>query len=71
MLMLFDSHAKTAAACAAILARSHADLIAIGKPFISNPDLVERLRRDAPLNQWDAASFYAGGAKGYTDYPTL
>lgn len=62
---------KTAAACEAILARGHADLIAIGKPFISNPDLVERLRSGAPLNKWDAATFYGGGAKGYTDYPAL
>ena len=62
---------KTTTACEAVLARGHADLIAIGKPFISNPDLVERLRRDAPLNKWDAASFYGGGEKGYTDYPTL
>jgi N-ethylmaleimide reductase len=62
---------KTSAACEAILARGHADLIAIGKAFISNPDLVERLRSDAPLNKWDAATFYGGGAKGYTDYPAL
>ena len=48
-----------------------ADLIAFGKPFISNPDLVERLKRGAPLNAWDKATFYGGGAKGYTDYPTL
>jgi N-ethylmaleimide reductase len=62
---------KTPAACEAILTRGHADLIAIGKPFIANPDLVERLRRDAPLNKWDTATFYAPGEKGYTDYPTL
>ena len=55
----------------AILARGVADLIAIGKPFIANPDLVERLRRDAPLNKWDPATFYGGGEKGFTDYPTL
>ncbi|WGR98362.1 alkene reductase [Bradyrhizobium sp. ISRA443] len=48
-----------------------ADLIAFGKPFISNPDLVERLKKGAPLNDWDKATFYGGGAKGYTDYPTL
>src|ERR1700758_3007457 len=48
-----------------------ADLIAFGKPFISNPDLVERLKQGAPLNEWDKATFYGGGAKGYTDYPTL
>jgi N-ethylmaleimide reductase len=48
-----------------------ADLIAFGKPFISNPDLVARLKRGAPLNEWDKATFYGGDAKGYTDYPTL
>jgi N-ethylmaleimide reductase len=48
-----------------------ADLIAFGKPFISNPDLVERLKKGAPLNEWDKNTFYGGGAKGYTDYPTL
>jgi len=46
------------------------DLIAFGKPFISNPDLVERLKQGAPLNAFDKATFYGGGAKGYTDYPT-
>src|ERR1700761_4993575 len=48
-----------------------ADLIAFGKPFISNHDLVERLKKGAPLNAWDKNTFYGGGAKGYTDYPTL
>ncbi len=48
-----------------------ADLVAFGRPFIANPDLVERLRRDAPLNAPDKTTFYGGGAKGYTDYPTL
>ena len=54
-----------------VLAANQADLIAFGKPFISNPDLVERLRRGAPLNEPDKATFYGGGAKGYTDYPAL
>ena len=53
------------------LAANAADLIAFGKPFISNPDLVERLKKGAPLNEWDKATFYGGSAKGYTDYPTL
>ncbi|MGA3301785.1 MAG: alkene reductase [Methylovirgula sp.] len=53
------------------LSENRADLIAFGKPFISNPDLVERLRINAPLNPWDQTTFYGGGAKGYTDYPTL
>jgi N-ethylmaleimide reductase len=54
-----------------VLEAGAADLIAFGKPFISNPDLVERLKRGAPLNEWDKATFYGGGAKGYTDYPAL
>ena len=48
-----------------------ADLVAFGKPFIANPDLVERLRTNARLNEPDKTTFYGGGAKGYTDYPTL
>jgi N-ethylmaleimide reductase len=56
---------------AKVLAAGEADLIAFGKPFISNPDLVERFKRGAALNEWDKATFYGGGAKGYTDYPTL
>ena len=48
-----------------------ADLIAFGKLFIANPDLVERLERNAPLNEPDQSTFYGGDAHGYTDYPTL
>jgi N-ethylmaleimide reductase len=51
--------------------RNLADLIAFGRLFISNPDLVERLRLDAPLTQPDRATFFGGGAAGYTDYPPL
>ena len=54
-----------------VLYANAADLIAFGKPFISNPDLVERLKAGAPLNDWDKNTFYGGGAKGYTDYPAL
>ncbi|MDP1621261.1 MAG: alkene reductase [Bacteroidales bacterium] len=47
-----------------------ADLIAFGKPFISNPDLVERMMNDWPLNtDWDFNTFYSADAKGYNDYP--
>ncbi len=53
------------------VASGAADLIAFGKPYIANPDLVARLRRDAPLNTPDQSTFYGGGEKGYTDYPTL
>jgi len=48
-----------------------ADLVAFGKPFIANPDLVKRLRTNAPLNKPDQATFYGGGAEGYTDYEEL
>ena len=47
----------------------HADMVAFGRPFISNPDLVERLRSDLPLAASDKKTYYGGGAKGYTDYP--
>jgi N-ethylmaleimide reductase len=48
-----------------------AELIAFGSGFIANPDLVERLRRDAPWNSPDPATFYSGGDRGYLDYPFL
>ena len=48
-----------------------ADLVAFGKLFISNPDLVERIRANAPLNEWNQKTFYGGAAEGYTDYPAL
>jgi N-ethylmaleimide reductase len=47
-----------------------ADLIAFGKPFISNPDLVHRMINDLPINtNWDFKTFYTPGPEGYTDYP--
>lgn len=45
------------------------DLVAFGRPFIANPDLVERMRNDWPLAEADPASVYGGGEKGYIDYP--
>ncbi|PZN96162.1 MAG: alkene reductase [Hyphomicrobiales bacterium] len=48
-----------------------ADAIAFGRLFIANPDLVERLRRNAPLNTPVVETFYGGDEKGYTDYPAL
>lgn len=48
-----------------------ADLVAFGKAYIANPDLVRRLREGAELNKPDRATFYGGGEKGYTDYPAL
>jgi N-ethylmaleimide reductase len=51
--------------------RDGADLVAFGRPFIANPDLVARLRKGGPFNEGDRSTYYGGGAKGYTDYPTL
>lgn len=48
-----------------------ADLVAFGKLYIANPDLVRRLHDNAPLNTPDKTTFYGGGEKGYTDYPAL
>ncbi|MCU0762825.1 MAG: alkene reductase [Hydrogenophaga sp.] len=48
-----------------------ADLVAFGRPFIANPDLVARLKQGGPFNTPDRATFYGGGAAGYTDYATL
>jgi N-ethylmaleimide reductase len=54
------------------IASGRADLVSFGRPFIANPDLVRRLKEDAPLNAlMDRATLYGGGAHGYTDYVTL
>ena len=53
------------------LAAKKCDLIAVGRPFLANPDLVSRWKTNAPLNAPDFATFYTPGPKGYTDYPTL
>ena len=51
--------------------RNLADLVSFGRLFIANPDLVERLRIGGALNVPDRATFFGGGAAGYTDYPVL
>lgn len=53
------------------VASGRADVVAFGRPFIANPDLVRRLRENAPLNAFDRNTLYGGGAAGYTDYPSL
>lgn len=55
----------------AAIADGAANLVAFGVPFLANPDLPERLRRDAPLNEADQTTFYGGDEHGYTDYSTL
>ena len=54
----------------AALNEGRGDLIAFGRQFLANPDLVTRLERGLPLNAPDFATFYTPGTKGYTDYPT-
>mgnify|MGYP000114259684 FL=1 len=49
----------------------YADVVAFGKPFIANPDLVRRLKEEAPLNELDGSTLYGGGEQGYTTYPAL
>ncbi len=60
----------TASTAEAALARREADLVSFGVLFLANPDLVERFRLGAPLNEPDRLTFYGGDARGYTDYPT-
>jgi N-ethylmaleimide reductase len=55
----------------AAIASGHADCIAFGVPFLANPDLVERFKVDAQLNDADSKTFYGGTEKGYTDYPFM
>lgn len=54
-----------------VLEAGQADLIAFGRPFLANPDLVERMRRRHGLNAPDMETFYTADAKGYTDYPKM
>lgn len=60
-----------AARAEADLAAGKCDLIAVGKPILANPDLVQRWQSGAALNAPDMATFYTPGSKGYTDYPAL
>jgi N-ethylmaleimide reductase len=56
---------------ASAIASGYADLVSFGKPFISMPDLTERMRRGGPYQGVDQATMFGGGVKGYTDYPAL
>lgn len=65
------NEAHTRESAEQLLASGDADAVAFGKLFIANPDLPRRFALNAPLNAPDSATFYAPGAKGYTDYPAL
>jgi N-ethylmaleimide reductase len=56
---------------AGAVATGRADLVSFARPYIANPDLVERFRRGAALAVPDPATFYGGEHRGYTDYPAL
>ena len=51
-----------------VLREGNADLVAVGKPFISNPDLVEKYKNGAAITPWNTDTFYTQGKEGYTDY---
>jgi len=68
---LISAAAYTPATALKAVEDRHVDAVAFGRSFIANPDLVERIRTDSPLNAYDRATFYGGGAEGYTTYPTL
>jgi N-ethylmaleimide reductase len=54
-----------------VLAKEDADLFSMGRPFIANPDLVERLRTGAPLAEAPKQYWYGGGSVGYSDWPLM
>jgi N-ethylmaleimide reductase len=60
-----------AASAEKVLHAKEADLIAFGRPFLANPDLVARMRSGSALNAPDMGTFYTPGEKGYTDYPSM
>jgi N-ethylmaleimide reductase len=53
-----------------LIAEGAADLVAFGRPYIANPDLVQRFAENAPLAEVDWETVYASGSRGYSDYPT-
>ena len=68
--LIFCGH-YTAESTEALIEKGLGDGAAFGRPYIANPDLVERFRVGAELNKPDEATYYGGDEKGYTDYPFL
>ena len=66
---LISAAAYTPSSAAQTVSEGRADAIAFGRMFIANPDFVERIRDQTPLNTYDRSTFYGGGEHGYTDYP--
>ncbi|EKN3339025.1 alkene reductase [Yersinia enterocolitica] len=69
--VIIGAGAYTAEKAESLIEKGFIDAVAFGRSYISNPDMVERLQQNAPLNEPDGETFYGGGAKGYTDYPKL
>jgi N-ethylmaleimide reductase len=69
--LLMVAGRQTAASAEALLQAGLVDLVAFGRPFIANPDLVDRFRHGVPLAEGDTDTFYQGGDKGYIDYPAF
>ncbi|CNI01806.1 N-ethylmaleimide reductase [Yersinia thracica] len=69
--VIVGAGAYTAEKAENLIEKGFIDAVAFGRSYIANPDLVERLQQNAPLNEPDGETFYGGAAKGYTDYPTL
>ena len=68
---LLSAAAYTSASAAVAIEQKHADAIVFGRLFIANPDLVERIKGNQPLNASDRSTFYGGAEHGYTDYKTF
>lgn len=69
--LVVNSDYFTREAAQAVLDAGTADAVSFGRAYLANPDLIERLRQGAPLNEVDSATWYSQGAQGYTDYPRL
>jgi N-ethylmaleimide reductase len=67
---LISAAAYTPSSATQTVSEGEADAIAFGRLFIANPDLVQRIRDELPMNKYDRSTFYGGGEHGYTDYPT-
>ncbi|SPZ65047.1 N-ethylmaleimide reductase [Serratia quinivorans] len=69
--MIVGAGAYTAEKAEELINKGFIDAVAFGRSYIANPDLVERFKQSAELNEPKPETFYGGGAEGYTDYPTL
>ncbi len=69
--VIITNNAYTFDSATQVVQSGQADIVSFGQLFLANPDLPERFRVQAELNQLDRSTFYGGGAKGYTDYPAL